>query len=407
MYKNILRKLLILTLFLSFLGTSTIVYSQNKNKTKKQLQSQQKRITRKINYTRQLIKETKNKKQTSLNQLSLLRDQVKERKRLINSYGNEIALINKQIKENKKDVKELESQLSDLKEEYAQLIYQSYKSRNNFDQWMFLFASKDFYQAMRRMRYLKEYNEYRRLKAKEIVQTKVDLQNEISLLEMQKEERLSLLISKEVETTELEKDKNRKQHAISQLQKEEKDLRQQLKNQQKEWAALNNKIRKIIEEELRKKSPDGSNIPLTPMEVALQKDFVSNAGKLPWPTRRANIVSKFGKHRHPDMPGIIVNNSGTDFRCEKGTTVNAIFEGKVTRIFVMPRYYKVIMVKHGNYFTIYSNINDVYVQEGQVVKLNEKLGSVWTDPNTEETILHFEVRKGKVPLDPIKWLLKR
>ena len=407
MHRVFSRNILIIILLLAFVGGANTVYSQSKKKTKKQLQSQQKRITRKINYTKQLLKETKHKKNSSLNELSLLRNQVKERKRLINSYGNEIALIDNQINKNSQDIKKLESDLKSLKAEYAELIYQSYKSRDNFDQWMFLFASKDFYQAMRRMRYLREYNEYRREKAQAIEQTKQELEEEIKELEAQKEERLSLLISKEVEAQELEKDRAKKQIAIAKLQREEKELRKQLRKQQKEWDSLSKKIQKIIEDEFRKKSPSGKRIPLSPAEVALGNEFASNIGKLPWPTSRARIVSKFGKHQHPDMPGIIVNNKGLDFRCEKGSVTKAVFEGKVTRIFVMPRYYKVIMVRHGDYFTIYSNIKDVYVKEGDIVKLNQKLGTVWTDPNTEETILHFELRKEKVPQNPQKWILKR
>jgi len=405
--RTLFRNILIFILFVNFMSAGNIGYSQTKKKTKKQLQAQQKRITRKLRYTKQLLKETKNKKKSSLNELSLLSNQVKERKRLINSYGSEINLIDHQIKNNTEDIIKLKSDLKDLKEEYAQLIYQSYKSRDNFDQWMFLFASKDFYQAMRRMRYLKEYNEYRRQKAKEIQETTTLLQEEVRGLKLQKEERLGVLISKELETQELEKDRTQKRIAVTKLQREEKNLRKQLRKQQKEWNSLSRKIQKIIEAELSKESPNGKRIPLSPAEVALNNSFASNIGKLPWPTKRAHIVSKFGKHQHPDMPGIIVNNNGVDFRCEKGSIVKSVFEGKVTKIFVMPRYYKVIMVKHGNYFTIYSNIKDVFVQVGDIVKLNQKLGTVWTDPNTEETILHFELRKQKVPQNPQKWMLRR
>ncbi len=394
-------------MLLVFLGVSDNSFSQNKKKTKKQLQSQQKRIARKINYTKQLLRETKNKKRSSLNELSLLRNQVRERKQLINSYSSEINIIDFQIKQNQADVVKLEKDLISLKDEYAQLIYQSYKSRDNFDQWMFLFASKDFYQAMRRMRYLKEYNEYRRLKAKEIEQTKQSLQNEIAELETQKDERLGLLVAKESEAQELEKDKIQKQITVRQIQQQEKELRKKLKQQQKESNSLSRKIQKIIEEEFNKKSPNGHAIPLTPAEVALNDGFVSNIGKLPWPTSRARIISKFGKHQHPDLPGIIVNNNGVDFRCEKGSVARAVFSGKVTRIFIMPRYYKVIMIKHGNYYTVYSHIKDVFVQEGDIVNLKQKLGTIWTDASSNETILHFEVRKVRVPQNPQKWLLKR
>lgn len=395
-----------MTLILTFIGSSKSLYSQNKQKTKKQLQSQQKSISREINYTKQLLKETKNKKGSSLNEISLLRNQVRERKRLINSYTNEVSLIDMQIKQNNDDILKLENALKDLKEEYAALIYQSYKSRNNFDQWMFLFASKDFYQAMRRMRYMKEYNDYRRLKAKDIEETKIAIQNEIAELELQKEERLGILISKEIENKELEKDKSIKQQALNKLQKQENELRKQLQNQQIARNKLNIEIEKIIEKEIRKNSANGSIIPLSPAEVALAKNFASNIGKLPWPTKRARIVSKFGKHNHPDIPGIIVNNSGVDFRCEKGSIARAVFAGEVTRVYKMPRHFYLVIIKHGNYYTVYNNIKEVYVQKGDKVTLKQSIGTVWTDPTTNETIMHFELRKDKVPQNPQTWILK-
>ena len=240
-------------LLLVFIGSTETLYSQKKHKTKKQLQSQQKSISREINYTKQLLKETKNKKRSSLNEISLLRNQVRERKRLINSYTSEVALIDLQIKQNNKDVIKLGNSLKLLKEEYAALIYQSYKSRDNFDQWMFLFASKDFYQAMRRMRYLKEYNDYRRLKAKDIEETKTAIQSEIAELKIQKDERLGILVNKESEAKELEKDKAKKQTALQKLQKQEKSLRKQLKQQQKSGIILVRKFKKLLKPNFVKK----------------------------------------------------------------------------------------------------------------------------------------------------------
>ncbi len=407
MSKSLFYKVLIITLLLIFIGSTETLYSQNNKKTKKELQTQQKNISRKINYTKTLLKETKNKKGSSLNEISLLRSQVNERKRLINSYSNEVTLIDQQIKQNQENVIKLENSLKVLKEEYAALIYQSYKSRNNFDQWMFLFASKDFYQAMRRMRYLKEYSDYRILKAKEIEETKAAIQNEIAELGLQKEERLGILISKEVENDELEKDKSIKQQALRKLQQEEKVLRKQLQKQQIAKNKLNAEIEKIIEAEIRKKSPNGNKIPLTPAEVSLGRNFASNIGKLPWPTKRARIVGKFGKHNNPDIPGEIINNTGIYFRCEKGSSARAVFAGEVTAVYNMPRHFNLVIIKHGDYFTVYNNIKNVLVQKGDMVTIKQTIGTVWTDPTTNETILYLQIRKDKVPQNPQKWILKR
>lgn len=395
-------KFLVIILALSIISYIPPLYAQKKKQTKSQLQSQQKKIERNIKYTKRLLNETKNKKRTSLNQLSLIQKQVKDRKNLINSYGNEIKLIDNQIRFDKENIKQLQAELVTLKKEYANLIYQSYKSRSNYDQWMFLIASKDFYQAMRRMRYLKEYNAYRRQKAQAIEQTQLELKQDIESLEKQKNERLGLLISKESETQELEKDRLQKRSILNNLQQKEKDLRGKLQKQQKEWNKLNKEIQKIIEKEI---NPNGNRPPLSPAEVQLSKDFVSNIGKLPWPTKRGNITSHFGKHNHPQLH-IIINNKGVDFSCEKGATVSAVFDGKVVKVLQLPRY-KAILIKHGEYFTVYNKLQQVFVTEGEMVKTNQSIGVVWTDSESGESVLHFELLKQINYQNPEKWLIRR
>ena len=395
-------KFLVIVLVLSIISYIPPLYAQKKKQTKTQLQSQQKKIERNIKYTKRLLSETKNKKRTSLNQLSLIQKQVKDRKNLINSYSNEIKLIDNQIRFDKENIKQLQAELITLKKEYANLIYQSYKSRSNYDQWMFLFASKDFYQAMRRMRYLKEYNAYRRQKAQAIEQTQLELKQDIESLEKQKNERLGLLISKESETQELEKDRLQKRSIINNLQQKEKDLRGKLQKQQKEWNKLNKEIQKIIEKEI---NPKGNRPPLSPAEVQLSKDFISNIGKLPWPTKRGNITSHFGKHNHPQLH-ITINNKGVDFSCEKGATISAVFDGEVVKVLQLPRY-KAVLIKHGEYFTVYNKLQQVFVTEGEMVKTNQNLGVVWTDSESGESVLHFELLKQINYQNPEKWLIRR
>ncbi len=395
-------KFLVIILVLSIISYIPPSYAQKKKQTKTQLQSQQKKIERNIKYTKRLLNETKNKKRTSLNQLSLIQKQVKDRKSLINSYGNEITLIDNQIRFDRENITLLQAELITLKKEYANLIYQSYKSKNNYDKWMFIFASKDFYQAMRRMRYLKEYNAYRRQKATKIEQTQVELKKDIESLEKQKNERLGLLISKENETQELEKDRLQKRSIINNLQQKEKDLKGKLQKQQREWNKLNKEIQKIIEKEI---NPNGNRPQLSPAEVQLSKNFVSNIGKLPWPTKRGNITSHFGKHNHPQLH-VVINNKGVDFSCEKGTTVSAVFDGEVVKVLQLPRY-KAVLLKHGDYFTVYNKLQQVFVTEGEMVKTNQNLGVVWTDSESGESVLHFELLKQINYQNPEKWLIRR
>ncbi|HHB51750.1 MAG TPA: hypothetical protein ENK75_01705 [Saprospiraceae bacterium] len=401
------NKILALTIIISIIGFNSFMIAQKKSnkKTKSQLQYQQRKIERKINYTKKLLNETKSRKRSSLNQLSLLNKQVKERKNLINSYNNEIKLIDNQVIFNKENINNLQKSLEELKKEYAELIYQSYKSRSHYDQWMFLFASKDFYQAMRRMRYLKEYNAYRRQKAQQIVATQQNLKLEIGSLEKQKAERLGLLINKENEAKELEKDKRQKQKTLAELQQKEKDLKKKLKKQNDEWNKLNKEIQRLIEEEINRKDKNNKKLPMSPAEVQLSKDFIANVGKLPWPTQRGSITSHYGKYSHPQLH-VIIDNKGVDFRCEQGAIIRSVFDGTVVKVLKLPQY-KAVLIKHGDYYTVYNKMNDVFVKAGDKVTTKQKIGAVWTDKESGESVLHFELRKQMYPQNPEKWLIHR
>jgi septal ring factor EnvC (AmiA/AmiB activator) len=401
------NKILALTIIISIIGFNSFMIAQKKSnkKTKSQLQYQQRKIERKINYTKKLLNETKSRKRSSLNQLSLLNKQVKERKNLINSYNNEIKLIDNQVIFNKENINNLQKSLEELKKEYAELIYQSYKSRSHYDQWMFLFASKDFYQAMRRMRYLKEYNAYRRQKAQQIVATQQNLKLEIGSLEKQKAERLGLLINKENEAKELEKDKRQKQKTLAELQQKEKDLKKKLKKQNDEWNKLNKEIQRLIEEEINRKDKNNKKLPMSPAEVQLSKDFIANVGKLPWPTQRGSITSHYGKYSHPQLH-VIIDNKGVDFRCEQGAIIRSVFDGTVVKVLKLPQY-KAVLIKHGDYYTVYNKMNDVFVKAGDKVTTKQKIGTVWTDKESGESVLHFELRKQMYPQNPEKWLIHR
>ena len=270
---------------------------------------------------------------------------------------------------------------------------------------MFIVASTDFYQAMRRIKYLKEYNTYRRSKANEILQTKAEIEAEIASYEKQKEERLGLLITKENETQELEKDRQKRSSVLNKLQQKEKDLKKQLQQQQKEWNKLNKKIQKIIEAELSKNSKNKKRLPMTPAEVQLSKDFISNIGKLPWPMKRGAIISHFGKHNHPQLH-VTIDNKGVDFQCEQSTIARAVFAGKVVKIIQMAKY-KAVIVKHGNYFTVYNKLNQVFVKEDDMLTTKQRIGVVMTDKDSGETVLHFELWKQMAPQNPEKWMIKR
>ncbi len=376
--------------------------AQNKRK----LEHSKRKLESKIRYTRKLLNETKHQKRASLNELSLLNNQIRNRKDLIALYNKEIKQADLEIDEIKDEIGGLEANLKKLKKEYGELIYQSYKARNQYDQWMFVFSSEDFYQAYRRIKYLREINEYRREKADDIVKKENQLKKRIAELEELKDSRLKLLIAKEKETDALLNDKSEKQRKVNSIIKKEKELKRQLAQQQREWKKLNDEIRRMIASQMRKNGKNNNRrIPLTPQEKKLSASFVSNKGKLPWPSQRGQITSHFGKHPHPNLH-VTIDNKGVDIRCEKGAFARAVFEGKVVKIIQITNY-KAVLIQHGNYFTVYSNLSDVYVSVGDVVKTKQKIGQIGVDRNSGETILHFELwsSRTKTPLNPESWIL--
>lgn len=413
---SLLKKTILFGLMFWLMAMPQVANSQEKKLSKKQLESQQAKIEKNISLTKKLLNETSSKKKTSINQISLLKRQVDERKQLIKVYSSEISLLERQILTRQENINRLSAELKILKQEYAKLIYQSYKSRNHYDQWMFLLASDDFYQAMRRMKYLQEYNAYRRAKADDIVNTQSSIQNELNQLKKQKAERLGLLVTKEKETKSLEIDQEKKKIALSQLQQQEKDLHAQLAQQQKEWNKLNKEIQRLIEEEIErqkkasakpgeKPTAKKTSYPLSPAETKLSNDFAANIGKLPWPIVRGTIVSHFGIRNHAELK-ITVDNKGTDFRVEKGALARSVFEGKVVKVIQLPRY-KAVLIKHGDFYTVYDRLAQVYVKENDVVTTKQNIGLVWTDADNGETVLHFELRKQVVPQNPENWILRQ
>ena len=345
-------------------------------KEKTQLKNKRQKIAKKISYTKKLLGETKNKKEITLTEYKLLKGQVKDRKSLIRTYNSEIRMLEEQIQEKRQNITQLNEDLSNLKEEYAALIYQSYKSRNNYDQWMFLFASDDFYQAYRRMMYLQEFNDYRRYKAADIQNMAREIEDEIQELEKKKDERLGVLIVKEQETRSLENDSRKKASAVKDLKFQERKLKRNLQKQQNEWRKLDKEIQRLIELEFKNKNGAKGRLPLTPAEQKLSNSFAANLGKLPWPSKRGLITSRYGVHAHPELNNLQVDNKGLDFRCEKGSSARAVFAGEVVRVIRLPQFYAVL-IKHGDYFTVYTKLSTLVVSEGDMVETKQRIGLVW------------------------------
>lgn len=409
LYASIKNKLSIVLILLFSLGGQFRIYAQ----TKQDLEKKKKQLQQDIDYTNKLLSETKKDKKLSLNQLVTLNKKIGMRQELINTINHEIRLMDRQINDNNLAIKELETELNKLKDEYARMIYFAFKNQDAYSKLMYVFSAKDFDQAYMRLKYLQQYSGFRKKQAEEIDSTKMKLSDKIKELEQKKQQKRQLLTNEEQEKLNLKKEKNEQEGALNELQAKEQKLKKELEQKKRDAEKLQKAIQKIIEEEIRaarektaKENKGSGGYAFNEETKQLSKNFASNQRKLPWPLIQSIVNDHFGQHPHPLMPQIMLDNSGVDLSTTKGAIVRAVFEGEVTSIAGIPGAGKVVIVRHGEYLSVYANLKDVYVKQGDKVDTKQNIGTVLFNENEDKTELHFEIWKGQTPLDPEQWLFK-
>ncbi|MCB0400464.1 MAG: peptidoglycan DD-metalloendopeptidase family protein [Flavobacteriales bacterium] len=382
--------------------------------TKKELEEKKKKLQKEINYTNQLLKETKKNKDHSLDELLSLKSKINARSNLISAINSEMKLINGEIEKSSSEITNLESELAALKVEYARIIYYAFKHRSSFDKMMFVFASRDFNQAYKRLKYIQQYSEYRKAQAEEIVLTQEKLKTEIETLKRVKEEKTVLISMEEQEKEKLAVEKNQQETVVKQLQGKEQELKSKLQKQEESARKLQKAIEKIIEEEIRKAreaakkaGTSSKGFPLTPEALKLSNSFASNKGQLPWPVLQGVITGKFGKHPHPVLEGIVLNNNGIDISTTSNSTARAIFDGEVSSVAIIPGEGKVVMVRHGEYLSVYSYMTEVFVNKGDKVSTKQELGKLVNSADKSKSQVHLEIWKGMTKLNPEYWIYRK
>ncbi|NNC83277.1 MAG: peptidoglycan DD-metalloendopeptidase family protein [Flavobacteriales bacterium] len=394
-----------LLLFVLFWASSLTLFSQSKE----ELQKQRDAIVQEIKYTSDLIAEAKKAQQLTQSEMAILDKQIALRSQLIRSMQREIKGLERTMEANKALIKEKEEQLAKLKKEYAQLIYLAYKHNNSYDKMLYIFAADDFYQAWMRLRHLKDVARYREDQGVEIVNTKEILAEKNRELQAQRTEKQALLSEQKSAQEELDKDKRAKEQNLLALREDEQDLKKKLKTQEKKQKDLSKAIERLIAEELRKNTPKGGDrYALTPEERLSSEYFSNNKGKLPWPVERGVITGSFGTHAHPVLPGIQVTNNGIDITTEKNAMVRTIFEGEVSGIIEIPGNGMAVVVKHGGYRTVYSNLREVMVSKGQHVDTKQAVGVLMDEGNS--SMAHMEIwqvtSSGMKKLNPSQWIAR-
>ncbi len=384
---------------------------------KKDLEKKKAQIHKDIEFTNKLLDETKSKKKGSLNELVILNKKIVIREELIGTISDEIDILNRQIEETNSIIRAMEYDLRKLKDEYAKMIIFAYRNKGAYNRLMFLFASKDFNQAYKRIKYLQQYSDYRKRQVRLIVKVQLTLNDKKQELEGKRATKRDLLGSQEREKVELKSEKNEQVVLFNSLQDKEKQLKADLKEKQKAEERLNRAIEDIIKREIDKarlaaekkgkKNVTSANVfSMTPESQKLSDDFSGNKGRLPWPVDQGVITGTFGDHPHPVLKGIRVKNNGIDINSNKGALARTIFEGEVTGVVVIPGAYKAVIIRHGEFLTVYSNLEQVYVKMGDKVILKQSIGAIHTDEDSK-TEVHLEIWKGTTKLDPSNWLLMK
>ncbi|MES2629237.1 MAG: peptidoglycan DD-metalloendopeptidase family protein [Bacteroidota bacterium] len=378
---------------------------------KKVLEKKRAELNKKIEQTNKLIQKTKNDQQITETQLVAITGQIQLREELIGTISSEIGNLNGTIAKQHKSVEQKRRELESLKAEYAKLIRYAQRNRGAYDRMMFIFSSTDFNQAYKRIRYLQQYTRFRREQAGLIEKTRVALSTQLRNLNDKKVEKSSLLTTKEREKQRLASDKEQEQKTLEQLKQEEKGLRAQLEKQEREKTRVNSELERLIAAELKKiKTANKGTFKLAPAAKDLSDNFEANRGSLPWPVEKGFISGRFGKQPHPIIKNITIDNHGIDITTDKEAAVRAIFRGTVSSILVIPGAGKVVVLDHGAYRSIYTQLKEVYVSKGQKINIKDKLGICLPGENDSRSEAHLEIvrisNSGVEKLNPALWISK-
>lgn len=386
------------------------------SQTKSELEKQRKQYKKEINQLNKLLFSEQKKEENALEELQDLNKKIKLRAQLLSTIESETKVLSKRINANENTLGKLKKNLANLKQDYADMIYKSYKSKSQQSRLMFLLSSQNFYQAYKRLEYMKQYAKFRKKQGEEIVLQAKVVEKVIDSLNLQKIEKDSLLVFEQEQKKSIELDKKTKEGLLAKIKKKEKkykrDLRRKISAEKKVAARIDKLIREEIARANRKiknkpKTARKNEFILSPEAKALASNFEANKGKLPWPIQQGLITRRFGVQPHPTFPGITVNSTGLHFATANNSNAEAIFDGEVLNILVGNEGKKNVMIRHGNYISSYNNLETTYVKKGDKITTGQNIGKIYTNKVSKKTILIFSLYKNTTKLNPSSWILRR
>lgn len=434
--KKVLFSLIALSICFSVFSQTTQI---------KELERKRKLALREIENTTLLLNKTKKSTATLLNRITLLTEQISSRQQVISLLSQEVQAITVEQNKIEREIRDLQVELKAEQKAYAKAIEGMASRKQNKNKLMYVLSGKDLSESLRRMKYLRDYSEWRRKQAVNIQEKQQTLTLKKNELAQAKSSKLALLTNREKEQNQLKQEEDTHKKEVTEATKKEKELQALLKTKQKQANNLNAQIEKLIAEEVARqereakrlaeeqarreaerkrnnkttaakpkeevvvKSPEsaaGGSSYVTKENFNLSSNFASNKGRLPMPvTGRYTIVGRFGVHKH-DKWKVTTNSNGIDIQAQAGAQARSVFSGEVSSVIAFPGFNNCIIVRHGNYYTFYGNIQNVAVSKGQKVSAGQSLGTVYTDPDTNNSQLHFQLWQGNNKLNPEPWLRK-
>lgn len=379
--------------------------------TRESLEKKRVELRNEIRRINELRSSNKQKERSVLSQVEDLDQQIRSTENLIKVTNQQANLLTNQINANTNKISRLREELEQLKEDYARMIEKSYKSKSSQSRIMFLLSSENFLQAYKRLQYMKQYTNYRKQQGDEIKVRTEELQELNADLADQKEAKDALIAENRQTRAQLEKNKKAQQDLMQNIRSKEGEFAAQIRQKQQEINKIDAQIEKMIRESIAKSNEESGSAErnvyeLTPAAKALAADFVKNKGRLPWPVRSGVVTSRFGRQPHPVVKSISINNNGVNIDTDSGGKARAVFNGTVSEVQVLKGANKAVMVRHGDYITIYDNLEKVYVKRGDVVNTGQELGAVATSRTSGKTTLHFLIYKNMQKMDPADWILE-
>lgn len=442
----------VVVLFSLMIGVS--VFSQTGDI--ERLQNERKNLQAEIENTNRLYLDVKKQTTTIIQRINLINKQIENRKKIIAVQNKEISALDNELSRLQKETEVLNRELKQRQDKYANAIKTVMHKRQSENKIFFILSGKSFGEALRRMQYLKQYSRMQKNQAEEIKEKNAELQQKRTDIEQAKIERSKTLAAIRTEQSKLIAEEQNRKSEMSEAQGKQKELQKVLQDKQKQANRLNTEIEKLIAEEVARQEREAKQLeeerrrkrakeqrvaeekrlkeqkkkprkekaepekeipehkPIVKEEPLiaeaetfnLSKNFVANKGSLPMPvTGAATIVSSFGINKHAEW-NVSTNNSGIDIQAQNNADIRSIFDGEVSRIIAFPGYNNCVILRHGDYYTFYANIINVYVKQGQKVKTGEALGKIYTDSDTGVSTMHFQLWQKTTKLNPAPWLKK-